>query len=120
MFLKSSRYYGLPTVTTRDRAGREVAAVKLRPLPATAGEAYVVRGVITSYSIHYTKLYECSPKGIIGLVEEQRHDPVAIILIHKSSFPVDDGSHLSQVGIEKVEVLLRGHPLGKGGIGSNI
>ena len=44
MFLKSSRYYGLPTVTTRDRAGREVAAVKLRPLPATAGEAYVVRG----------------------------------------------------------------------------
>ncbi len=44
MFLKNSRYYGLPTVTARDRAGREVAAVKLRPLPAAAGETHTVRG----------------------------------------------------------------------------
>lgn len=44
MFLKNSRYYGLPTITARDRAGREVAAVKLRPLPATPGEAYAVKG----------------------------------------------------------------------------
>jgi hypothetical protein len=44
MFLKSSRYHGLPTVTGRDRAGREVAAVKLRPLPATPGEIWTVKG----------------------------------------------------------------------------
>jgi nucleoid-associated protein YgaU len=44
MFLKNSRYYGLPTVTGRDRTGREVAAVKLRPLPATSGKTYPVKG----------------------------------------------------------------------------
>lgn len=44
MFLKNSRYYGLPTVAARDRAGREVAAVKLRPLPVTAGDDHTVKG----------------------------------------------------------------------------
>jgi hypothetical protein len=44
MFLKNSRYYGLPTVSARDRSAREVAAVKLRPLPATQGETYAVKG----------------------------------------------------------------------------
>lgn len=44
MFLKNSRYAGLPTVLARDRSGREVAAVKLRRLPATAGDAVVVQG----------------------------------------------------------------------------
>jgi hypothetical protein len=38
MFLKNSRYYGLPTVIAADRSGREVEAVRLRPLPATEGE----------------------------------------------------------------------------------
>lgn len=44
MFLKNSRYYGLPTVAGRDRSGREVSAVKLRPLPPAAGETYAVKG----------------------------------------------------------------------------
>jgi hypothetical protein len=44
MFLKNSRYYGLPTVTTVDGRGREVQAVELRRLPATSGEVTVVHG----------------------------------------------------------------------------
>jgi hypothetical protein len=44
MFLKNSRYYRLPTAAGRDRSGREVAAVKLRQLPATAGQTYPVKG----------------------------------------------------------------------------
>jgi len=43
MFLPNSRYHGLPTVTAADRAGAEVAAVKLRPLPATPGAELGVR-----------------------------------------------------------------------------
>jgi nucleoid-associated protein YgaU len=43
MFLKNSRYYGLPTVITTDRTGGEVAAVKLRPLPTTTGDEVSVR-----------------------------------------------------------------------------
>ncbi|MFO1058183.1 MAG: hypothetical protein U1E53_14595 [Dongiaceae bacterium] len=42
MFLKNSRYAGLPTVTARDRGGREVEAVTLRRLPATEGEPTTV------------------------------------------------------------------------------
>ena len=42
MFLKNSRYYGLPTVAATDAAGREVGAVKLRRLPAVVGETTVV------------------------------------------------------------------------------
>ena len=38
MFLKNSRYHGLPTETVTDRQGREVTIVKLRRLPATAGD----------------------------------------------------------------------------------
>lgn len=38
MFLKNSRYYGLSTVTSTDRGGRDVTAVKLRRLPETAGD----------------------------------------------------------------------------------
>ena len=38
MFLKNSRYFDLPTVTTTDALGREVQAVKLRRLPVTLGE----------------------------------------------------------------------------------
>jgi hypothetical protein len=44
MFLKNSRYAGLPTVLARDRSGREVAAVKLRRLPATEGEPTLMQG----------------------------------------------------------------------------
>jgi nucleoid-associated protein YgaU len=44
MFLKNSRYSGLPTVVTQDRSGREVVAVKLRRLPATAGDARTIQG----------------------------------------------------------------------------
>ncbi len=44
MFLKNSRYYGLPVVQVRDRRGRETAAVKLRPLPSTEGKPYSVQG----------------------------------------------------------------------------
>ena len=44
MFLKNSRYDGLPTVAVKDRSGRDVVAVKLRRLPPTAGEPYTVRG----------------------------------------------------------------------------
>jgi nucleoid-associated protein YgaU len=43
MFLKNSRYFGLPTVTTTDRAGGEVAAVKLRTLPSISGDPVTVR-----------------------------------------------------------------------------
>jgi len=42
MFLKNSRYYGLPTVAAKDRNGRDVTAVKLRRLPATPGDDYAV------------------------------------------------------------------------------
>ena len=43
MFLKNSRYAGLPTVDAVDRAGATVAAVKLRPLPATPGDPVSVQ-----------------------------------------------------------------------------
>lgn len=43
MFLKNSRYAGLPTVIAHDRSGREVEAVKRRPLPATDGEPRTVQ-----------------------------------------------------------------------------
>lgn len=44
MFLKNSRYFGLPTTVITDRLGRVIAAVKLRRLPQTAGSAHVVQG----------------------------------------------------------------------------
>lgn len=44
MFLKNSRYHGLPTVAGIDAMGREVQAVELRRLPGTAGEGTVVHG----------------------------------------------------------------------------
>jgi hypothetical protein len=44
MFLKNSRYSGLPTVIARDRRGREVVAVKLRRLPPTTGEPRTIAG----------------------------------------------------------------------------
>ena len=37
MFLKNSRYFGLPTATGADRRGRAVQGVRLRRLPATTG-----------------------------------------------------------------------------------
>jgi hypothetical protein len=43
MFLKNSRYSGLPTVTAKNRAGDQVAAVKLRPLPTVSGDPVSVR-----------------------------------------------------------------------------
>jgi nucleoid-associated protein YgaU len=43
MFVKNSRYFGLPTTTARDGADRDVAAVKLRALPVTMGDTYVVK-----------------------------------------------------------------------------
>jgi hypothetical protein len=43
MFLRNSRYFGLPTVSATDRARREVAAVKLRQLPAVTGEPVSVK-----------------------------------------------------------------------------
>lgn len=43
MFLKNSRYFGLPAVTVADRAGAPVAALKLRILPSTAGREVTVR-----------------------------------------------------------------------------
>jgi hypothetical protein len=42
MFLKNSRYFGLPTVAAKDRNGRDVTAVKLRRLPETPGDDYAV------------------------------------------------------------------------------
>jgi hypothetical protein len=44
MFLKNSRYYGVPTTAAEDRHGRTVQAVKRRPLPAPTGKAYAVQG----------------------------------------------------------------------------
>jgi hypothetical protein len=44
MFLKNSRYSGLPTVVTQDRDRREVVALKLRRLPATTGDACTIHG----------------------------------------------------------------------------
>jgi len=43
MFAKKSRYYGLGTVEGTDRSGRRVQAVKLRHLPATAGDDVSVK-----------------------------------------------------------------------------
>ncbi|VAW69255.1 hypothetical protein MNBD_GAMMA10-3357 [hydrothermal vent metagenome] len=42
MFNKNSRYLNIKTVTSRDRMGREVQAVKLRRLNATAGADFMV------------------------------------------------------------------------------
>jgi hypothetical protein len=44
MFLRSSRYFGLPTVVAHDRGGREIVAVKLRRLPAVDGDARTIAG----------------------------------------------------------------------------
>ncbi len=44
MFLKNSRYYGLPTVIARDRDGDTVTAVKLRRMLAVAGDPFIVQG----------------------------------------------------------------------------
>jgi len=44
MFLKNSRYFGLPTIIAQDRSGREAVAVKLRRLPATDGDAVAILG----------------------------------------------------------------------------
>ena len=43
MFTKNSRYYGLETVTSTDRSGRAVQAVKLRRLPLPASAVVVVK-----------------------------------------------------------------------------
>jgi nucleoid-associated protein YgaU len=37
MFLKNSRYFGLPTASGTDRRGRPVQGVRLRRLPPTPG-----------------------------------------------------------------------------------
>jgi hypothetical protein len=42
VFLKSSRYAGVATVTALDRSGREVTGVRLRRIPETDGEATAV------------------------------------------------------------------------------
>lgn len=42
MFLKSSRYSNVTRVETTDSRGRAVQAIKLRPLPDTAGTGIVV------------------------------------------------------------------------------
>jgi hypothetical protein len=44
MFLKNSRYSGLPTAAARDRSGRDIVAVKLRRLPRPGGEPRTVAG----------------------------------------------------------------------------
>jgi hypothetical protein len=44
MFLKNSRYFGLPNVLARDRSGREIVAVKLRRLLPTSGEPRTIAG----------------------------------------------------------------------------
>lgn len=44
MFLQSSRYFNVKTVTTESEAGREVQAVKLRRLPFVPGTPTVVKG----------------------------------------------------------------------------
>ena len=44
MFLKNSRYSGLPIVESTDRQGRKVQAVKLRRLLVTTGKALEVKG----------------------------------------------------------------------------
>jgi hypothetical protein len=44
MFLENSRYADMDQVTVTTPGGREVAAVKLRRLPATSGTPYTVTG----------------------------------------------------------------------------
>lgn len=44
MFLKTSRYYDLPTVSATGADGGEVTAVRLRVLPPTRGRPRAVRG----------------------------------------------------------------------------
>jgi hypothetical protein len=44
MFLKNSRYYGLPMVISKDRTGDPVTAVKLRRLPTVTGDPFTVQG----------------------------------------------------------------------------
>lgn len=43
MFLPTSRYVNIPTVATETRDGRSVTALKLRPLPVTAGSPRAVK-----------------------------------------------------------------------------
>lgn len=43
MFLENSRYVNLPTIDTTLPSGRAVTALKLRPLPTTAGDPYMVK-----------------------------------------------------------------------------
>jgi hypothetical protein len=43
MFLKNSRYFGLPTALAKDRSGRPVAAVRMRRLPQTGGTELQVK-----------------------------------------------------------------------------
>lgn len=43
MFLENSRYVSVPTIETKMRDGRAVTALKLRLLPATTGEPYLVK-----------------------------------------------------------------------------
>jgi hypothetical protein len=44
VFLSNSRYSGLPVATVPLADGREATVVRLRRLPATAGDPYAVRG----------------------------------------------------------------------------
>ncbi len=44
MFLKNSRYYGVPSVTSLDADGRPVQVLKLRRLNAPAGARATVKG----------------------------------------------------------------------------
>jgi hypothetical protein len=43
MFLPNSRYSKVPTVVTSTVDGREVTALKLRPLPSPVGERHSVK-----------------------------------------------------------------------------
>jgi len=43
MFLENSRYLNVPAVETKTADGRSVTVLKLRPLPATAGEPHAVK-----------------------------------------------------------------------------
>lgn len=43
MFLENSRYVNVPTLETTTCDGRAATALKLRPLPATPGDPYLVK-----------------------------------------------------------------------------
>ena len=73
-------YYDMPFGTYQGNS-KEALTSAIRIMKETAADAVKLEGVITSYSIHYTKLYESAlgPKPEkLALIESDRMAPTEI------------------------------------------